>query len=174
MRRCAHVVNAALLALLVGGSLWVYPFLPARIPRHFGIGGLADAYWETTLARWLLLPLIAAGTALSVYGCVWVVRTLPHSWINVPNPERFEALDETDQRAVRARMRGLLYGIVAPTLVMFGALQYGTYHVATTDATALPAPVTAVTAGALVALSGLVALLVWRTRVWIDERAGER
>jgi hypothetical protein len=100
MRRCAHVVNAALLALLVGGSLWVYPFLPARIPRHFGI--------------------------------------------------------------------------VAPTLVMFGALQYGTYHVATTDATALPALVTAVTVGALVALFGLVALLVWRTRVWIEERAGER
>lgn len=41
MRRWAHVVNAALLILLFGSSLWVYPFLPARIPRHFGIGGVA-------------------------------------------------------------------------------------------------------------------------------------
>jgi uncharacterized membrane protein len=172
MHRRAHAVNAVLLGLLVGGSLWAYPALPGQIPRHFGLGGVADAYWETTLARWLLLPLIAAGTVLSVYGGVWIMRTLPSSWVNVPNPEVFRALDAADRRAVRARMRGLLYWIAAPTLVMFGALQYGTYHVATTDATALPGLVNVLTVGSLVALLGLVALLVYRTRAWIEERAG--
>ncbi len=173
MGRPVHVVNAVLIALLFGGSLWAYPALPDRIPRHFGIGGVADAYWDASLGHWLLLPLIATGTAILVHASIWAMKTLPSSWVHVPNPEQFAALDDADQRAVRARMRGLLYWMVPPVLVLFGALQYGTYHVATTDATALPVLVNALTIGSLGAIFGVVALLVWRTRRWIEERAGE-
>jgi len=171
IRRLAHATTAVLLALLFGGSLWVYPTLPDQVPRHFGLTGVADAYWETTLARWLLLPLVAAGTALVVYGSVWAMKALPPSWVNVSNPEHFAALDEADRRAVRARMCGLLYWIAPPTLVLFGGLQYGIYYVATTDATALPALVNGLTIGSLTAILGIVGLLVWGTRTWVDQRA---
>ncbi|MCS3633347.1 hypothetical protein GGP57_000638 [Salinibacter ruber] len=59
MDRLTHGLNAALSLLLVGGSLWVFPTLPARVPRHFGLGGTADAYWDATLLHWMVLPAIA-------------------------------------------------------------------------------------------------------------------
>ena len=59
MDRLTHGLNAALSLLLVGGSLWVFPTLPARVPRHFGLGGTADAYWDATLLHWMALPAIA-------------------------------------------------------------------------------------------------------------------
>jgi len=49
MDRLAHVLDAILPLLLVRGSLWVFPTLPAQVPRHFGLGGTADAYWDATL-----------------------------------------------------------------------------------------------------------------------------
>ena len=173
-RRLAHASNVFLWTLLLGWSLWVYPELPERIPRHFGLSGVADAYWETTLTRWLFLPLVAAGTILLVYASVRVMKAVPPSWVNVPNPEQFAALDDADQRDIRARMRGLLYWIGPPVLVLFGALQVGSYHVATTDATALPALVNILTMGSLGSIFGVVGLLVWWTRKWVDDRADAR
>lgn len=69
MRRLVHVLNAGLALLLVGGSLWTFPQLPARIPRHFGLGGTADAYWAATLVHWLILPGIAIAAA--ALGLAW-------------------------------------------------------------------------------------------------------
>lgn len=172
MSRTPHVLNAALLALLVAGSLWAYPDLPARIPRHFSLGGAATAYWPASLVHWMLLPAVAAVTAGSVYLSVWLVGVLPLSWLNVSNAASLERLDAEGRRAIRRRLRGVLAGLAAPVLVLFGALQAGIYRVATTEATALPAFVTGTVVAALVAVLGVAAWVTLRLPAWIDEHAG--
>lgn len=69
MRRLAHLLNAGLAVLLVVESLWAFPILPARIPRHFGIGGAVDAYWAATIGHWMLL----LGITLTAVGLVLFV-----------------------------------------------------------------------------------------------------
>ncbi len=68
MHRLVHGLNAGLALLLIGGSLWAFPRLPVRIPRHFGLGGTADAYWAATLVHWMLVPAIALIVVGLVYG----------------------------------------------------------------------------------------------------------
>lgn len=99
MRRLVHAVNAGLLLLLFAGSLWVYPALPDQIPRHFGLAGGVDAYWQATLVHWMLLPVVALGVTAVIYGCAWIVGKNPSS-VNVPNQQRYDALDPTDKRRV--------------------------------------------------------------------------
>jgi len=68
MGRILHVLNVGLALLLVGGSLWAYPHLPAQIPRHVGLDSTADAYWAATLMHWMLFPGIALAVAGLMYG----------------------------------------------------------------------------------------------------------
>jgi uncharacterized membrane protein len=49
-------VNKGLIVVLVGAALWAWPRLPERIPTHFGLDGQADAWSETTLVSWFLVP----------------------------------------------------------------------------------------------------------------------
>lgn len=77
--RVPRLLPVVLLILPIGGGLWLDPTLPDRIPRHFEFTGPADAYWDTTLFRWLLLPLVGLFSAASVYVPIWVVGTVPSS-----------------------------------------------------------------------------------------------
>jgi uncharacterized membrane protein len=92
MNRLVHVFNAGLSTLLIGGSLWLFPRLPDQVPRHFGMGGTADAYWEATLLHWMLLPCIATGVASLIYGAAWWIGKPPYS-ISVPNQQQYDALE---------------------------------------------------------------------------------
>lgn len=52
--RLPHLINGALVLLLLGGSLLVYPSLPEQIPQNAGFLGGSVSYWETTLLHWLV------------------------------------------------------------------------------------------------------------------------
>lgn len=131
-----HLLNAALLIGLWGGSLWAYPHLPGEIPMHYGLSGAADRFAETTLGRWLTLPLVATLTAGITYGGATLVRALPGA-LSVPSPH-FDALNDAGRQRVAVSVQVVLSGIATLVLVLFGALQGGNYVVATQSLSALP------------------------------------
>lgn len=158
--RWPHIVNGGLLALLIGGSLWVYPALPEQIPRHFGVYGRADAYWATTVLRWMLLPTIAVMTGGIVYGSAWLIGHAPDA-VNVPNQKQYEQLSSGQKRVVATVAQRVVCWMTTPLVVVLGAAQVGTYHVATTPATALPPVVMGTIGGGILVLLGLAGGLGW-------------
>ena len=165
MNRPGPLVNGTLLVFLFAGSLWAYPALPEQIPRHFGPYGQADAYGATTLLRWMLLPIVAVFSGAILYGSGWLIRRAPEG-INVPNQAQYEQLSDEDKRALAARAQRATYWMGAPLLVVFGAVQVGTYHVATTPATALPTAVMTTMGGGILLILGIAVGLTW----WMHRR----
>jgi len=163
--RTLHLFNSALLALLLIGSLWLFPTLPDQIPRHFGVWGMADAYWETTLIHWMLLPIVGGGTVAIMYGAAWLIGRSP-SWINTPNQERYDALDAADKRDVVAHVQVVLYLMAASALVFVSGIQAGLYQVAVSSRSSLPGFVF----GTFLAFVGVIvggsAWLLW----WLPRR----
>lgn len=168
MDRVVHVVNAVLTGGLVGGSLWLFPHLPDRVPRHFGIGGTADAYWEATLVHWMGLPCIAIAVAGLVYGAAWWIGRPPYS-INVPNQQQYDALDPPDKRVVVGHVQAFLYWTAAAVLVLFSGAQWGTYQVAASGANTLPGYGRAVSLGMPVVLVVAALGVAW----WLPRRVRE-
>lgn len=165
MTRLAHGLNAVLSILLVSGSLWVFPTLPAEVPRHFGLGGTADAYWEATLLHWMVLPAVAIVVVGIVYGAAWWTGRTPTS-INVPNQEQYDALDPAHKRAVAARVQTFLYWTATAILVLFSVAQWSTYQVATSGANTLPGVGYGLTLGIPVILLLASGGLAW----WLPRR----
>lgn len=168
MRRLLHLLNLGLPLLLVGGSLWTFPHLPAQIPRHFGIGGTADAFWEATLVHWMVLPCVAIGVAGLAYGAAWWIGTSP-STINVPNQKQYDALDPADKRVVVGHVQAFLYWTAAAMLVLFSVVQWSTYQVATSGASTLPGYGLAISLGMPVVLVIAALGLAW----WLPRRVRE-
>lgn len=137
MNRTLHVINTGLVVLLVAGSLWVYPTLPEQIPRHFGLGGTADAFWDASLAHWMVLPFCAIGTGALVYGAAWVIDWAPSS-LSIPNREEYDALDPSAQRVVVGVVQRFLYGTAFGLFVLFSVFQVGTYQAAVAASNSLP------------------------------------
>jgi hypothetical protein len=165
MNRLVHFVNAGLSALLIGGSLWLFRRLPDRVPRHFGIGGTADAYWEATLVHWMILPGVAIGGAALVYGAAWWIGTSPLT-INVPNQQQYDALDPVSKRVVVGDVQAFLYWTGTAVLVLFSVAQWGIYRVATSGASTLPGYGRVVSLGMPVVLVIAALGLAW----WLPRR----
>jgi hypothetical protein len=165
MDRLVHVVNAGLSTLLVGGSLWLLPRLPDRVPRHFGIGGTADAYWEATLVHWMVLPCIAIAVAGLVYGAAWWIGRPPYS-ISVPNQQQYDALDPPDKRVVIGHVQAFLHWTATAMLVLFSVAQWSTYRAAVSGTSALPGYGRAVSIGLPVVLVIASLGLAW----WLPRR----
>jgi uncharacterized membrane protein len=165
MRRLLHLLNLGLSFVLVAGSLWAFPRLPAQIPRHFGLDGTADAYWAATLVHWMLLPGIAIAVAGVIYGAAWWIGRAPGA-LNVPNQQQYDALDPADKRVVLRDLQAFLYGTASAMLVAFSVAQWGTYHVATSGSTALPTIRTVVSVGGAAALLAAAPGLAW----WLSRR----
>ncbi len=156
-----HLLNGLLLVALIGGSLWVYPTLPEQIPRHFNVYGQADAWGNTTLVHWLLVPVVALFSVGLIYAPAWIVGAVPASWMNVPDREAYEALPAAQKRHVRHLVQRGLYWMGTATLLIFGAVQASTYDVATTAATALPTAGIGAMGLGLFAIAGLTVWLIW-------------
>lgn len=165
--RSPHAVNGVLLVALIGGSLGVYPSLPEEIPHHFDLYGVADAYWSTTLLRWMLLPLVALLPAALLYGSAWMVGAFPVSSVNVSSQAQYDALSREKKRFVLRLVQRALYWMTAAALSIFLAVQAGAYVVATSAATALPVATMGAVIAGLLAVLGIVAWLVWGLPRWI-------
>ncbi|PQJ35889.1 hypothetical protein BSZ35_15925 [Salinibacter sp. 10B] len=161
--RIPHLVNAGVLIVVLVGSLLLYPTLPEQMPHHFSVYGTADAYWGTTLGRWLLLPGLSILNAGTLYGTAWVVTNVPASWISVPGQEADELSTDTEQKRVRRTVERALYWMATFTLFLFVALQGGIYYVAVTPATSLPALVMGMQVLGLLGIGSVTVRLVWES-----------
>lgn len=155
-----HAKNAALLVLLWAGSLWAYSHLPATMPGHFDLMGQVSYRTETTLARWLLMPILGLLIAASLYTVAHLMHRFP-SAMNVPDPATFERLTPDRQSVVVHLVQDVLYGIVALLLLVITVLQVGIYSVAVHGTTVLPVYTRVVLWMSLPLLIGLGPVVVW-------------
>lgn len=155
-----HAKNAVLLVLLWAGSLWAYAHLPDTMPGHFDLMGQVSYRTETTLARWLLMPILGLLIAASLYTVAYLMQRFPQA-MNVPDPDTFERLTP-DRRAVVVHLvQDVMYGIAALLLLVITVLQIGIYSVAVHSATVLPVYTRVVLWVSLPLLIGLGPIVVW-------------
>jgi uncharacterized membrane protein len=114
-----RLLNLLLLGALFAGSLMVYPRLPERIPMHFDLSGQPDAWEGRSLAAWLLLPVIATGTALLLEAASRHSVSSPRLW-NVPDKPRFLALTPEERAPIMHRLQNFmaLVGVTVTVVVM--------------------------------------------------------
>lgn len=106
-------LNLLLLGALFAGSLMVYPRLPARFPMHFDLSGTPDVWAERSVLSWLLLPMIAAATALLLEMASRMSVRNPQLW-NVPEKRRFLALTPEERAPIVHRLQSFI-GLVGVT-----------------------------------------------------------
>lgn len=122
----AHIVNGLILATLFGGSILVFDSLPDSIPRHAGLTGNIDAYWETTWITWMLVPAIVSFLMAMMYGFSWLIgKSL--SGINTPNQDVYDSLPVEDKRRVVAIMQRFLYWTAAATGLLISSIHWAFY-----------------------------------------------
>ncbi len=167
MNRILHLLNLGLLTLLVGGSVWMYPQLPDQVPAHFGASGVPDRWAETNVFSWFLLVLIGIGLVLLLYGASWwMIQGKERA--NMVNQAKYDALSPAGKAEVMGVMQQVMYLLCSFMLLLFTALQWGTYQVAMGYAERLPGGVTVVL-WSTVGVSFLLApMLIWRLHTKID------
>lgn len=133
-----RLLNLLLLGALFAGSIMVYPRLPERIPMHFDLSGQPDRWEERSLIAWLLLPVVATGTALLLdVGSRISVRN-PQLW-NVPDKPRFLALTPEERAPIIQRLQNFM-GLVGVTVtVVLMMVQASVYLAAIQPVPRMPA-----------------------------------
>ena len=150
--RTYRLLNLLLLAALVAGSIAVYPTLPERIPRHFGISGQPDAWMQRSLLGWLLLPLLAVGIAGLQAAIVRASLRNPALW-NVPDKPRFLALTPAERAPIVERLQAFMGLVGVMTTMVLTVVQASVYAASMRRPPELQGLVTA-------AVPGLVAVIL--------------
>lgn len=107
--RRTRLIDLLCLALLGGSALWLllrWNTIPARVPGHYGIGGLPDR-WTGKASLW---SLPAVGAVL--YALLHTAEHFPALW-NTGVPV-------TDQN--RRRVYGILYGLLSTQKLLLCAV----------------------------------------------------
>jgi len=129
MRAFFDSVNTVLTLGLVGFAAWAWPKLPARIPTHFGPDGRADAWTETTLGSWFVLPALALLIVVFVGGFRWVMPRKP-DWVNLPDKTKLSTLPAAARAPILEMVSGFLALIQTEILVIFALIQLATFRTA--------------------------------------------
>lgn len=132
-----RLLNLLLLGALFAGSMMVYPTLPQRFPRHFGVSGQPDAWMERSVLSWLLLPIIAAATAALLEVASRASIRNPSLW-NVPDKQRFLALTPAEQAPVIRRLRDFMGMTGLATTALMMLVQASIYDAATRSTPSMP------------------------------------
>jgi uncharacterized membrane protein len=111
-------------ALACAVHLWVnYPALPERVASHFGADGRADGWMsKSALAAFQLW--LTGGLALLFLGLGSLIKALPPSTINVPNPGYW--LAPSRQAATIGVIRSELARFGCALMVFFLGIQEAT------------------------------------------------
>lgn len=120
-----------------GVSALFWARLPAQLPTHFDWNGEVTTWSPTTWLSWFGLPLISAGTALLIHGCMRLSKRAPYLW-NVPEKQRFLRLSPEQRAPIIARLEviGAFSGLM--TTFLFVGIHVGVLQVAAGRATSLP------------------------------------
>ena len=129
-------VNYLILALMIGGSVFVYGNLPERIPIHYGIDGTPDRFAGTSWLSWMLLPGLAVLLTAMMYGIGRLLYRWPDQ-LNTPHQKAYRALPPEAKRVVIADQEQMLAIVTLGMNVMFAVLQYRGYLTATGQAEGL-------------------------------------
>ena len=124
-----HLLNVALLAGLLAASLWVWPDLPDRIPGRVDFSGRVTRWSDPSLWSWLLLPLVAVGTAALQYGIAALLDERPHLF-NTLEKDRFLQLPPERQRPIIRLMKRFLHESATVLILLMAAHQWLRYHAA--------------------------------------------
>jgi uncharacterized membrane protein len=135
--RTLHLLNGALVAVLVGASLLALPQLPERIPIHFGFGGTPTRWVRASLLAWLGLPAVAAATASALWLAGRWGRRSPSLW-NVPEKTRFLQLSPEGRAPFVERLDRVMAWVGVATTSLFAAVQWAIFATATGRAQGLP------------------------------------
>ncbi len=150
-----HVCNVLLLTGLTVYAIITWGELPAKVPVHFGFGGVPDR-WAVKgfeiifiyLMPWIITVLLYAVTYFLV---PWMVKKHPGS-VNIPNKEKFLALPAEQQRPVWICMNELMAAMCVMVNIIFCYLLHGTIAVATGRADKLDSALLFLLLGLLVAV----------------------
>ncbi|HEX2209054.1 MAG TPA: DUF1648 domain-containing protein [Longimicrobium sp.] len=132
-----RLINLLLLGALFAGSLAVYPTLPDRIPRHFGVTGEPDAWMRRSLLAWLLLPIIATATAGLQMAIGRAAASNPTLW-NVPDKPRFLALTPAERQPIVQRLERFMALVGVMTTALLCLVQAAVWSAATGGARTVP------------------------------------
>lgn len=121
--------NLLLLLGLVVFAVWAYPQLPERIPTHFGVRGVPDAWSRKTPASWFLLPGIAVLMTLLMEFVARLIGWRPAA-VNMPAKAKFLELPRAEQQPILETMQVFVYRMNLLILLVFGAIQWGSWRAA--------------------------------------------
>lgn len=122
-------LNAALMVAFVWLAVYVWPRLPARIPRHFGASGEVDAWADRSLSAWFALPAIGLFTVLVLELSAWLVLRRPQ-FINMPSKQHFMALPPEEQAPIAREIALFIQGLSTMMILLFAAIQWATWRAA--------------------------------------------
>ncbi len=118
------LANAALIALWAAWAWSAYASLPDRIPTHFALGGMPDAWGGKTIFTWFLLPGTAVFISIVDTAAALAVTMAMRRWpqaINLPRKAEYLALPfELRQRVEWRLRRTLLAMALFLSLGLFG------------------------------------------------------
>lgn len=127
--RTVRQLNLLLLSLLFIGSGIAWPYLPERIPVHFGAGGEVNRWSDTSFFSWFALPVIAVLLILFVHGAVDFAARRP-KWLNVPDKDDFLRLPPERQHMVVQAMKESMEPTLLHLTLTFCVIQYTIYRAA--------------------------------------------
>ncbi len=97
-----HLFRFANIGLFVGYWIFMiasYPELPEEIPMHFGSGGSATWYADTSMITWFMVPAFITVIFALLLGFSRLSKSMPlHSvWLNYPFKKEVLELDKPTQ-----------------------------------------------------------------------------
>ena len=127
-KRFPKLINLGILAVMLGGSLALWPRIPDRVPTHFDLYGCPDGW--SGRGTWWALPAVAVGLSLFMFGIAWLIRRYPHL-INIPRKKEFLALPPDMQEPVITGVETFVHWMYVPLNLMWVGAQTGVYLAAT-------------------------------------------
>ncbi len=127
--RPLRLLSWGLVLAIVAHAAATYGALPARIPTHVGLNGVADRFSDRSLGLWFLLPSVAIGLLLLFEFLTRLMRTRPEL-LNIPDRERFVRLPARFREPVDAVIATLMDSTVLSVALVMGLIQWHQWRIA--------------------------------------------
>ena len=137
-RRFLVLLDIALMLAWITMAIVVYDRLPASIPTHFGPSGAADAFADRSIGSWFALTTIGVCVTSMVLGLAHIAHRRPAMY-NVPGKEEMLSLPQDARRPFVEQLAMFMTVVATGVMLLFAAIQFDMWRVATTDQRGLSA-----------------------------------
>jgi uncharacterized membrane protein len=135
-RRVLVALTIAIVVAWVAFAVMTYNQLPDTIATHFGAGGQPDGFSQRSIVSWFGLTFIGVSTTALVLGLAQYAHAKPDMF-NIPGKDKLLALPKDAQVPLVEQLAMWLTIMALSLVLLFGALQYDMWRVATTSRTEL-------------------------------------